>query len=229
MRDFTNPPAVTPVPITDIAAADLNIIGNVGIQSTPVIDQAARTHLSRGADERERQLRAAAARARSSRPGSRTAGQPGDDRGVGPRHRAGFHRRRRRPHDHLRPEDAVAARRPGADQRRRASSPGLARGHPAVSRLDHGVRRGVARDVSGSFAVTPRRVPAAGSGRAGARPAIDAAGNAYFATGNGTWDGIRNFGDSLLKFSVEPLTGMTLVDLFHAGQRGAAQLAATTT
>ena len=40
MRDFTNPPSVTAVPITDIAAPNLNIIGNVGVESTPVIDQA---------------------------------------------------------------------------------------------------------------------------------------------------------------------------------------------
>ena len=38
MRDFTSPPSVTAVPITDIVAANLNIVGNVGIQSTPVID-----------------------------------------------------------------------------------------------------------------------------------------------------------------------------------------------
>ena len=43
MRDFTNPPSVTPVPITDIAAANRNIVGNVGIQSTPVIDAASGT------------------------------------------------------------------------------------------------------------------------------------------------------------------------------------------
>ena len=38
MRDFTSPPSVTAVPITDIVAANLNIVGNVGIQSTPVVD-----------------------------------------------------------------------------------------------------------------------------------------------------------------------------------------------
>ncbi len=37
-RDFTNPPSVTPVPIGDIVAPNMNIVGNVGIQSTPVID-----------------------------------------------------------------------------------------------------------------------------------------------------------------------------------------------
>ncbi len=41
-RDFTSPPSVMPVAITDIASGG-NIIGSVGIQSTPVIDRAART------------------------------------------------------------------------------------------------------------------------------------------------------------------------------------------
>ena len=43
MRDFTSPPTVTAVPIADIVAPNLNIIGNVGIQSTSVIDQATAT------------------------------------------------------------------------------------------------------------------------------------------------------------------------------------------
>src|SRR6185503_9051058 len=40
-RDFTSPPTRTPVPIADIVAPDQNIVGNVGIQGTPVIDPAA--------------------------------------------------------------------------------------------------------------------------------------------------------------------------------------------
>jgi len=43
MRDFTNPPAVTAVPMTDIVATGNNIFGNVGIESTPVIDRATNT------------------------------------------------------------------------------------------------------------------------------------------------------------------------------------------
>ena len=50
----------------------------------------------------------------------------------------------------------------------------------------------------------------------GRAPTIDASGNAYFATGNGKWDGVRNFGDSLLKFSVSR-TGLSLVDYFTPG------------
>src|SRR5207237_1081437 len=44
MTDFTRPPSITPVPITDIVPmSGGNIIGNIGIQGTPVIDQATHT------------------------------------------------------------------------------------------------------------------------------------------------------------------------------------------
>ena len=42
------------------------------------------------------------------------------------------------------------------------------------------------------------------------------AGNAYLATGNGKWDGSRNFGDSLLKLHADR-TGIALVDYFTPG------------
>jgi hypothetical protein len=35
--------------------------------------------------------------------------------------------------------------------------------------------------------------------QAGRGPVIDGSGNAYFITGNGDWDGAKNFGDSMLK------------------------------
>jgi len=38
-RDFTSPPGVVPVPITDIVAPNLNIVGNVGVEGTPVNDR----------------------------------------------------------------------------------------------------------------------------------------------------------------------------------------------
>lgn len=42
---------------------------------------------------------------------------------------------------------------------------------------------------------------------------VDAAGYVYGVTGNGSWDGIHNFSDSVLKLSVGP-SGMTLADHF---------------
>ena len=59
-------------------------------------------------------------------------------------------------------------------------------------------------------------VYAGGIWQGGRAPAIDAAGNVYIATGNGTWDGTRNFGDSLLKFAVSR-SGLTLLDYFTPG------------
>ena len=53
----------------------------------------------------------------------------------------------------------------------------------------------------GVFAVSPD-YGMAGVWQGGRAPTIDKNGNAYFATGNGQWDGNRNYGDSLLKFTV---------------------------
>jgi hypothetical protein len=47
------------------------------------------------------------------------------------------------------------------------------------------------------------------SGRA---PVVDTDGNVYYMVGNGAWDGNRNFGDSFLKFS--SANGLQLVDWF---------------
>jgi hypothetical protein len=47
---------------------------------------------------------------------------------------------------------------------------------------------------------------------AGGAPAADASNNLFLITGNGTYDGLTNFGDSILKFS--SLAGLTLTDWF---------------
>jgi len=44
----------------------------------------------------------------------------------------------------------------------------------------------------------------------GRAPAVDASGNVYVVTGNGTWDGSRNFGESFLKLS----SSLSLLDWF---------------
>src|SRR5262249_54004825 len=46
--------------------------------------------------------------------------------------------------------------------------------------------------------------------QAGQPLAIDAAGNLYFATGNGSFDGVRNFGQSIVKLS----SNLSVVDWF---------------
>jgi hypothetical protein len=47
---------------------------------------------------------------------------------------------------------------------------------------------------------------------AGRAPAVDASGNVYYMVGNGDWNGVRNFGESMLKFSAT--SGMPLLDWF---------------
>lgn len=44
----------------------------------------------------------------------------------------------------------------------------------------------------------------AGIWMAGRAPTIDADGNVYYSTGNGTWDGTTNFGESFVKFGPTP-------------------------
>ncbi len=47
----------------------------------------------------------------------------------------------------------------------------------------------------------------------GQGPAVDSAGNIYFGTSNGTWDGVSNFSESFIKLN----SGLGLVDWFTAG------------
>ncbi len=44
----------------------------------------------------------------------------------------------------------------------------------------------------------------AGVWMGGRAPTIDADGNVYYTTGNGTWDGVTNFGESFVKFGPTP-------------------------
>jgi len=77
-----------------------------------------------------------------------------------------------------------------------------------------GIARGTRMSgMAGSWPITLRRcskqarfvrhlvTPPAESGCLGRAPAVDSNGNAYYASGNGGWDGVSNFGDSVMKFS----------------------------
>jgi len=44
---------------------------------------------------------------------------------------------------------------------------------------------------------------------AGRAPVVDANGNVYYMTGNGSWDGIDNFGESFIKLSSSPAVALT--------------------
>ena len=80
-RTSPMPPPVTPIPITDITSAGLNIVGNVGIQSTPVIDRSTGTiYLVARTKESGTYVQRLHALRLSDRPGAPR--EPGDDRGV---------------------------------------------------------------------------------------------------------------------------------------------------
>lgn len=206
VRDFTNPPAVTAVPITDIVAPDLNIVGNVGIQGTPVIDRStstlyvvARTKESGKYFQRLHALDLASGRERSGSPvtiGGEAPGTAGDSyAGV-----ITFD-----PKVHI--QRAGLALSNGVVIVAWAAHEDVIPSHGWIMGFDAATLAS-----TGVFAVT-RDANWGGIWQGGRAPALDGAGNAYFATGNGKWDGTRNFGNSLLKFSVSR-SGFGLLDYF---------------
>jgi hypothetical protein len=216
MRDFTSPPSVTPVPITDIVGPNLNIVGNVGIQSTPVIDSASGT-IYLVARTKENGSYVQRLHALDISTGASRAGSPvtisGSVAGTAPDSASGA-------------DGQVVTFNPKMQSQRAALAISnhvvliAWAGHEDVTPF-HGWVMGydeasLAR--VGIFCVTPD-VYAGGIWQGGRAPTIDDAGNAYFATGNGAWDGVRSFGDSLLKFSVSRTTGLTLIDYFTPGNQ----------
>lgn len=213
MRDFTSPPSVIPVPITDIVGPNLNILGNVGITGTPVIDKTAGM-LYLIARTKENGSYVQRLHAIDIATGSEAGGSPVTIAGAVPGNAA----------------DAIVG--PNGtlvtfDPKRQNQRAGLALTNGVVlaawsSHEDAAPYHGwiMAFDATtlariAVFAVTPD-VYGGGVWQGGRAPTIDVAGNAYFATGNGKWDGKRNFGDTLLRFSVAR-SGIALMDSFTPG------------
>jgi hypothetical protein len=217
VRDFTSPPSVTAIPVGDTVAGDVNGAANVGIQSTPVIDSASGT-LYLVARTKENGSHVQQLHALDIRTGRSRAGSPvritGSVAGTAP-------------DSTLSPSGRVVT----FDPRIQAQVTGLALSRGVVliawTSLDaamsgHGWIMGY--DASslvrvGIFCVTPD-AHGGGIGQSGRAPTIDAAGNAYFATAKGGWDGTRNFGDSMLKFSISR-RGIRLVDYFTPSRAAA--------
>ena len=211
MRDFTNPPAITAVPITDIVGRnDLNIVNNVGVAGTPVIDRASgRMYLV--ARTKENGSYVQRLHALDIATGAECAGSPVTIAGSVPGHA---------PDATAGPTGSVITFDPKMQNQRA----GLALTNNVVlvawaAHEDLGPSHGwiIGFDATslarvGIFAVTPDYYMG-GIWQGGRAPTIDKEGNAYFATGNGKWDGTRNFGDSLLKFRVS-MAGLTLLDYF---------------
>jgi hypothetical protein len=211
MTDFTNPPWITAIPATDIVAISRNIYGNVGIESTPVIDRGhnklylvARTKENGTYVQRLHALDITTGQPVSGSPKTITASVPGsaldatlDASG-----------------------NKVITFNPLMQQQRAALA--LTNGVVLVAWAGHEDKppyhgwimgfNATTLATVGVFAVVP---DAYGGGiwQGGRAPTIDKDGNAYFATGNGKWNGTRNFGDSLLRFGVSA-NGMTLDNYF---------------
>ncbi len=212
-RDFTMPPSVTAIPITDIVRPNLNIVGNVGIQSTPVIDMPTSTIYlvarTKESGDYVQRLHAIDIRTGAERPGSPVVIAGSVDGKAADATTAG--------------SGSVIT----FDPKMQLQRAGLALSNGVVliawaahedATPSHGWIMGFNSSTLarvGIFAVV-RDSYLGGIWQGGRAPTVDAAGNAYFATGNGLWDGTRNFGDSLLKFSVSR-TALTLVDYFTPG------------
>jgi len=207
IRDFTRELAgIAPVPVTDITGrGDLNIVGNVGIEGTPVIDPAARAifvvvrtrengiykqwlhklDMASGQDIRPPVIIEASAR--SSAPDAVNGVLPFDPK-------AG----------NQRPALALVH---GAVIIAWASHEDIQPYHGWVMAYDAASLKQL-----GAFCVTPDG-GMGGIWQSGRGPAVGADGSIYFETGNGDWDGAGNFGTSVIRLSVGK-SGLTLDDFF---------------
>jgi hypothetical protein len=207
MRDFTNPPSITPVPISDIVPPNMNIVGNVGIQSTPVIDAASRTIylLARTKESGSyfQRLHALDIATGASRPGSPVtiAGSVAGFAPDGSGQVVTFNPKMQSQRAGLAISNGVVLI-SWAGHEDRTPYHGWVMGYDTASLARVGI-----------YCVTPD-VYGGGIWQGGRAPAIDASGNVYFATGNGRYDGNRSFGNSLLKLGVSRTGGFSLLDYF---------------
>jgi len=207
LRDLTNELAgVTPVPVIDITNSnDLNLVGTAGILGTPVIDPAAN---------------ALFLVARTKESGHYVQRLHRLDLGSGK--------------DQLPPAEIEAAV-PGSakdavtgmvrfDPKLGNQRPALAlvRGMVIVAWASHEdiepyhgwvmAYDAATLQQAAVFCVTPDG-PMGGIWQSGRGPAIDSAGNIFFETGNGAFDGKRSFGTSLIKLSLGK-AGFSVDDFF---------------
>jgi hypothetical protein len=207
MRDFTDElHGIVPVPVADITnRPDLNIVGNAGILSTPVIDPAAhaifcveRTRENGAYVQRLRKLDLATGKDLHA-PAVIEASVKSlfKDAVDGLLHfdpRAG----NQRPALVLVNGSVVIAW---------ASHEDIEPYHGWVMAYDAATLK-----PNGAFCVTPEGREG-GIWQSGRGPAVGADGSIYFEVGNGDWDGARNFGTSVLRFVIGP-KGLTLEDYF---------------
>jgi len=202
----------TAIPILDILGYNDNIIGNVGIESTPQIDLATNT-MYLVARTREagancgpvnptfcQRLHALDITTLAERPGSPVVlggSVPGNGNGS---------------------SGGMLAFNPKIQDQR--ASLALANGRVFIAWGAHSdqfayhgwvmVHDAATLQRTAIWTSTPDGTAFNGGGiwMAGRAPAVDADDNVYFMTGNGTYDGVRNFGESFVKFGPTPDTPM---------------------
>jgi hypothetical protein len=207
MRDFTNSPAVTAVPIVNIVGSNsLNIVGKVGVESTPVIDTSTST-MYLVARTLENGVYLQRLHALDITSGTEKFGGPvviqGSVAGTG--------------YDAA---NGTIIFDPKMENQR--SSLALINGRVLIawgSHEDYDHYHGwvMAYNAAnlqqvGVFCTTPNG-SRGGIWQSSRAPVIDVNGNVYYETGNGDWDGTHEFGDSVIKFN--PATnGLSILDYF---------------
>ncbi len=211
--NFTNAAAgVTPVPIADITGNNnLNIVGLVGIESTPVIDAATQTmyliartkEVTNSSTSYVQRLHALDIRTGAEKFGGPVVVQASVP-GTG--------------------EESVGGMVPfDSKMNNQRSGLALANGQVIIawaSHEDDQPYHGWVMSYSAStlaqtgvYCVTPNGIEG-GVWQSGRAPAVDPAGNVYFMTGNGTTDSSNDLSESVLRFSTK--TGLALTDYFTA-------------
>ncbi len=197
-QDFTNASiGVTPIPIVNIVNSNsLNIVGNVGIESTPVIDLTtdtmyvvARTmEVTGSATKYVARLHALDITTGAEKFGGPTVVQ-GEVSGTGQGSSGGF----------LAFDPLIHNQR---------SSLALVNGLVVFSWASHEddydwhgwvFAYNSQTLQSASVLCTTPNGQNGGIWMAGRAPVVDPSGNLYYASGNGDWDGVSDFGDSVLK------------------------------
>ncbi|MGI9074701.1 MAG: hypothetical protein ACR2JB_26070 [Bryobacteraceae bacterium] len=194
MRDFTNEIAgVTPIPITDITNSnDLNLVGNAGIESTPVIDTSAEViYLVARTKENGKYVQRL----------HKLDIKGGKDEAVTVEASVNSSAR-----DAV---NGVLHFDPRAGNQRSALA--LVKGTIVIAWASHEdiqpyhgwIMTYDAQTLkqTGALCTTPDTADG-GIWQSGRGPAIDANGGVYFEVGNGGWDGHRNFGTSVIKLNV---------------------------
>ena len=216
-------PGSTPIPILDILGFNDNIIGNVGIESTPHIDLATNTmylvartremESNCGGDDPNhitfcQKLHALDIATLAEKPGSPVllgGSVPCDPNGNG----SGC-------------DNGTLTFDPKIEDQRASLAYSNGRVFIAWSShsdqfLYHGwvmVYDAATLQQTMIWSSAPDGEPFNGAGiwMAGRAPTVDATGNVYYITGNGNWDGVTNFGESFVKFGPTPDT--PLLDWF---------------